>query len=93
MKVSELLEMLQELPGDCEVRLAQQPSYPLQMHLGGVVVEMRVPETEDSDEECEYALPGSPEVLLARADNSVVYLTEGSSVYDTPYASRRLWDV
>lgn len=36
MTVAELIEMLEEMPSDAPVRLAQQPSWPLATHVAGV---------------------------------------------------------
>ena len=76
MKVSELIGMLQDYDEDAEVRLATQPSYPLQAHIKGVADSTML---EDYDEE-----EGS--------DSLVVWILEGSQPRDTPYASRELWD-
>lgn len=49
MTVAELLEALEDLPGDMEVRLAVQPSYPFQHALAAVF---------NSDEEVVYLADG-----------------------------------
>ena len=75
MTVNEMIERLQELAdggmGDSELRLATQPNWPLQSHVGGIAAQ----EPEEDDTE-----PG------------VVYICEGSQVYDTPYAPKWAFD-
>lgn len=47
--VRELIERLQDAPRDAEVRVAIQPSYPLQVHLEGVAgVDGEDPEGDDN---------------------------------------------
>jgi len=79
MTVNEMIERLQKVAGDgfgeCEVRLAFQPSWPLQFTIGGIAV----PDDEsrghgEADEEPDDAA-------------SVVYLAEGGHPDgDSPYA-------
>ena len=79
MTVNEMIERLQEAAddgfGECEVRLAFQPSWPLQFQVGGVATpddESRA--ADDPDEEPDDA-------------SRVVYITEGSHPRDdSPYA-------
>jgi hypothetical protein len=79
MTVNEMIERLQEAVddgfGECEVRLAFQPSWPLQFEIGGVATpddESRA--TSEPDEE-------------PNGVSSVVYITEGSHPRDdSPYA-------
>jgi len=63
MTVAELIEPLQEAAddglGECEVRLAFQPNWPLQFHVGGIAV------PEESDDEAPetpvvYVVEGTP---------------------------------
>jgi hypothetical protein len=71
MTVSELIDRLRDLEGEglgeCEVRLAFQPNWPLQFEIGGVT-------EPPMDAEAE----GLP----------VVYIAEGSSITESPYAPR-----
>jgi hypothetical protein len=68
--VNELIERLQDVAddglGECEVRLAFQPSWPMQFNVGGIAV------PDDTTDEA----PETP----------VVYLVEGSSIHESPYA-------
>jgi hypothetical protein len=70
MTVAELIERLEEVAhdglGDCDVRIAIQPHWPLQFDVGGIAV------PDDTDDEA----PETP----------VVYLVEGSSIREMPYA-------
>ena len=75
MTVNEMIERLQEVAegglGECEMRLAFQPSWPLQFTVGGIAI----PEADetDTDEAQDESAP-------------VVYITEGSHPDDSPYA-------
>ena len=79
MTVDEMIERLQEAADDgfgaCELRLAFQPSWPLQFEVGGIAtpdVESRA--TDEPDEEPKETTP-------------VVYITEGDHPRnDSPYA-------
>jgi hypothetical protein len=75
MTVNDLIERLQEVAeegmGDAEIRLAFQPSWPLQFTVGGIAI----PDT-DSDAPDEGPVDTTP----------VVYITEGSHPDDSPYA-------
>jgi hypothetical protein len=67
MKVAELIELLQGLPDDAEVRIAQQPSWPFEYSItGAVIVGGGFTEDEDEDE--------------AASSEPVVYLAEGSQL-------------
>lgn len=92
MKVIELIALLDECDPDAEVRIATQPSYPLQSHVRGIA-------TTDSllnCEGCEHR-EYSPcdDCRAAETDHmggSLVWIAEGSQVYDNPYAPRAIWD-
>jgi len=49
MKVSELIELLQEFDGDQEVRVADQPNWPFKYSIGGVADGDQV---GDEDHDC-----------------------------------------
>lgn len=104
MTVAELMNLLQEMidegvSEDAEVRMVTQPSYPLQATIHGAARSSEMFETDEIDED------GDPDdVALCAAenerlrekhtgDNEIVYLTEGHSPHDTPYASRVAWEV
>ncbi len=81
MTVNEMIERLQEAAdegfGDCEVRLAFQPSWPLQFEIGGIAT----PDDESRE-------MGEPDEESNEA-SSVVYITEGSHPRDdSPYAPK-----
>jgi len=71
MNVGELIERLQDLDPQAEVRLATQPSWPLQFHVQGVAI---APDAPDNDDDS------------AATDGNVVYIVEGEPVSQTPYA-------
>ncbi len=51
MKVKELIELLQEQDGDAEVRLAHQPSYPMEYSVKGIASSLDLEEcVEPADE-------------------------------------------
>jgi hypothetical protein len=73
MKVGQLIEMLEQMPEDAEVMLAQQPSWPFEYSLGDVV--MVGPDADnqlDDDDEDD------------RPDENIVYLVEGSQTRYLP---------
>ena len=76
MNVQELIDQLQDMDPDAEVRLATQPSYPLQAKVSTVAEVVLEPEDEDFDEAATDL--GSP-VRMA------VYLSEGGEPEDGPY--------
>jgi hypothetical protein len=73
MTVQELIDELQFLSPDAEVRIAQQPSWPLEYRLDGVI---EVTNPKDDDDEDEDDQPNIPK----DEDENVVYLTEGSQM-------------
>lgn len=82
MIVREMIERLGEYDQDAEVRIASQPSYPLQSTVRGVcsMDEVREYSTDDLDDS------NSPE-------ENVVFIVEASQVYETPYAPRDCFEV
>jgi hypothetical protein len=67
MNLSELIETLQDLKaiyGDCEVRIAYQPSWPLESQIGNVVIAADFEQNEK---------------LAELEDEHVVYIAEGGS--------------
>ncbi len=79
MTVNEMIERLREAAddgfGECEVRLAFQPNWPLQYRVGGIA-------TPDDESRAQ----GEPDEEPDDA-SSVVYLVEGGHPHDdSPYA-------
>ena len=73
MKVGQLIEMLEQMPEDAEVMLAQQPNWPFEYSLSDVV--MVGPDADnqlDDDDEDD------------RPDENIVYLVEGSQTRYLP---------
>jgi hypothetical protein len=95
MNVAELIEALEGQDPQAEVRLATQPNWPLAFHLSGVVSQKEIDRGED-DEDCGHSVPQEgclcsgpdPE---AEEKETIVWLAEGGSVYDAPYAPRGVW--
>ena len=88
MKVSELLELLEDVDGDAEVRLAFQPSWPLQYRIGEVVEVDLGADTEDCT--CEgdgcRLCEGTGTITTKVSDSPpVVYIGEAGQIYDAPY--------
>lgn len=75
MRIEELIEELQDLAEqypDAEVRIAHQPSWPLQYTISEVVAsEGNYDEEDGYDEE--------------QTEDDVIYIAEGSQVRDNPY--------
>jgi hypothetical protein len=74
MTVQELIEMLEDMPAEAEVRLAVQPSWPLEYSIGRVV---GPDEIEDAAEE------GGDADMATR----VVYMAEGAQLGYLPGAA------
>lgn len=84
---------------DPEVRMATQPRYPLAHHVQCVTL---VKKDEDEADEIETELPNeeNPEtkqlmqqrIDAIRMQPGTVWIAEGGSVYDEPYAPRAAWD-
>ena len=95
-QLRQLVEETEHLSGETEVRMAQQPSYPLQTTISGWEVlgcdDERIAELEEAIEEGN--VEGDDEhaarnelIDLNRDGNqtSIIYLAEGSQVSDDPY--------
>lgn len=88
----------EHLSGETEVRMAQQPSYPLQTTISGWEVigcdEERMEELEEAiedggldDNELTEAKAELHQLRQDGNQSSIVYLAEGSQVHDDPYLS------
>ena len=86
MKIAELISELQEIEQECgedtEVRLAFQPSWPLQYNIGQVVIVGGDQFEVDDDyyEEGDENYNDAPE-------EPIIYISEAGQVYDSPYLS------
>jgi hypothetical protein len=101
MKVGTLIEMLEGVDEDAEVRLAHQPSWPLQFHVGDVYEHIPDDAAEDGpcdpckwDEEtgeCSVCGMDHGEWEDIKADTrragneAVVWISEGGQVAQSPY--------
>jgi hypothetical protein len=87
MKVSELIDLLEEMDPDAEVILQEQAGYPMEYALGGVTTRDEVlraeAEERDDGREDAHGLEGG------RARNDV-FLVEGEHLR---YGSKTAWDV
>lgn len=82
MTVAQLIEQLQDLGEEmleAEVRIAIQPSWPLQYNVGSRLVTSADLATRQSDEDEDEDTDIDEEKLI-------VWITEGSSCDDSPYA-------
>lgn len=88
MTVQDLIEILQALPPGAEVRLAQQPSWPLQMTIAGLAY-------QSADDGEIYPVDDAPEPESPDQEQGqgIVFIVEGNHPGDTPYAPRGCWDV
>lgn len=97
MTVQELLDLLEGVDPFTEVRIAYQPSYPMECSLGGVRLGSELPDSER--EEAQSVLSAQPgeytdeerahaRDIVSSEKTEVVYLLEGQHV---GYASRDLW--
>ena len=94
MQVRELIEFLEDMPEDAEVRLAHQPSYPFEYSIGDVVEVsghgQSCPECDTDwdvhvDQGCDEPVPEDDD------EPSVVYIAEKSQLgYLSGHASREL---
>lgn len=81
MKVGELKELLEGMDDELEVRIAHQPSWPLQYTVSEVV-ECSVFDHDDLEDDEENDTVIVPE---ANATERIAYIVEGSQVHDDPY--------
>ncbi len=87
MKVSELIELLEEQDPDAEVLVMSQPNWPFELGLAGVTTReemLRADRDEDSDGDDE-----EPRVESGTA-KSDVFLVEGEQLR---YGSKTAWSV
>ena len=86
MKVSELIELLEEQDPDAEVLVMSQPNWPFELGLAGVTTReemLRADRDEDGDRDDEPRL----ERGIAKSD---VFLVEGEQLR---YGSKTAWSV
>lgn len=81
MRVRELLEILEYMNGDDEIRIASQPSWPME-HAIYDAVWVGIPHTPYEDEDDDTQAPG------------VVYIVEGEQLGYLPEAAQQAvgWD-
>jgi hypothetical protein len=103
MNITELIELLTEVAEnnpEAEVRLATQPNWPLAYHLGGVASTQDLVEHElengepfECEEHQEYHCHECLQrEILEDQEGDVVWLVEGGSLYNKPYAPRKAWE-
>lgn len=87
MKVFELIEALEQLPGDLDIRIAYQQSYPLTATLHNVAVEVVQFDCQDS------AIVGVDD-LEDDQEAACVWLAASDCPWNiSPYAPRDVWNV
>jgi hypothetical protein len=82
LTVADLIGLLEDCDPDAEVRLAHQPSWPLQFALAGIATTDDLADAIDDPE---------PERPADREEPAVVWLVEGQPS-DDPYAPTQLWE-
>lgn len=101
MTVNELIEMLEEMPEDAEVRLAIQPSWPFQHDIDTVALDEGHEHSpsdlmsgdgtwycEDPKGECDMEWDEEPteeELEAEKSGKPIVYIAEGGQNSDAPY--------
>lgn len=87
MTVGELKEILESLPDEMEVRLAFQPSWPLEYTVDQAqVVDLNVPDPEEEGPADDETQPVTPE---RGEPDEVLYLAEGNQIGYLPEAATR----
>ncbi len=79
MTVGEMKRLLETLDDDLEVRIAHQPSWPLQYTVTDLV-ECPVFDEEDLGDDEE-----NDTVVVPEGAPRIAYVVEGSQIYDDPY--------
>lgn len=94
MKVRELIEELEAMEPEAEVRLAHQPSWPLAFTLAGVVDGSDLGGDDEDEEDGDVGPSFGYDTREDEATGpAVVWLVEGTHPWDeSPYAPRAVWD-
>lgn len=80
MTVGELKYLLEDYDEEAEVRIATQPSWPLQSSVAGLISSEELPEDEDNDPN-------------ANPEDGVVWIVEGQQCREpSPYAPRGVFE-
>ena len=93
MKVSELIELLEEQDPDAEVLVMSQPNWPFELGLAGVTTReemLRVDRDEDGDGDDDDDDDEQEPRLERGAAKSDVFLVEGEQLR---YGSKTAWSV
>jgi|HubBroStandDraft_6_1064221.scaffolds.fasta_scaffold4931696_1 hypothetical protein len=92
MKVSELIEILEECDADADVWLMSQENYPFECRLAGVAVREEFTDVEEANESEDHERPSSHDrwaTLDEKLPGSDVFLLEGGQVR---YGSQAAWE-
>lgn len=81
--VADLIEQLQDMPQDAQVRLATQPSWPLAFTIGAVTS----PEDMAGETECE----GHGHYSCKECADDIVWIAAGDHPDGSPYAPHGAW--
>lgn len=76
---------------DTQVRIAEQPSYPLQSSIAGVATLHDA--LTDADQEREEEGRGDPDPQSLDDVENIAYIVSGSQISSDPYANSHLWNV
>ena len=93
MTIGELIAVLEEKAEqygeETEVRIAIQPSWPLQSHISGVVGSDQIKDDEEYDEDEDEDEKEEEE----SKEEKIIWLVEGGQCRPNPYAPKALWDL
>lgn len=93
MTVAQMIERLQEMDPEAEVRLATQPSWPLEYHVAGVASQQEIVDYKRAEEKCDehgFYNCDECEPETSEEDGNIVWIAEGSQI---GYAQRAVWEV
>ncbi len=79
MTVGEMKELLEDMDDEMEVRIAHQPSWPLQYTVGDVI-DAPIFDLDDLEDD-----PENDEVIVPDDCERVAYIVEGSQHHEDPY--------
>jgi len=85
MTVGELIQILEQLDEDTEIRIASQPSWPFEYSISGVTTKSRAEKVDSNEEE----IVGADEGLDNPDGADIAYIVEGEQMC---YASKSLFN-
>ena len=97
MTVQELMALLEDIPGDVEIRIMMQESWPFECRIDGIALASEMTEEEkynrgmvhdDDESEVEEVVGYQPKGMTAGEE--CVYIVEGAQI---GYGSKLAWQV